>query len=108
MGLRRALEIALLGDTTDSSTAERIGLVNRVVAADALPAEAMALAQRLASGPTKALGQLRRLMRSSLDNNLATQLDLEAAGFHQCASTEDFQLGIEAFFARKRPNFTGH
>ncbi len=107
VGLRRALEIALLGDTMDASTAERIGLVNRIVVSDALPAEAMALAQRLAAGPTKALGQLRRLMRSSLDNDLAAQLDLEAAGFQQCASTEDFQLGIEAFFARKRPAFTG-
>ncbi|QHE86806.1 enoyl-CoA hydratase/isomerase family protein [Hydrogenophaga sp. BPS33] len=107
VGLRRALEIALLGDTVDAVSAEQMGLVNRVVPADALPAEAMALAQRLAAGTTVALGQLRRLMRSSLDHDLATQLDREAQGFQVCAASADFGIGVDAFFARAKPAFTG-
>ncbi|RYY60618.1 MAG: enoyl-CoA hydratase/isomerase family protein, partial [Comamonadaceae bacterium] len=70
VGLRRALEIAMLGDMLDAAAAERMGLVNRVLPADALADEAMALAQRLAAGPTVALGQLRRLMRGSFDRDL--------------------------------------
>lgn len=107
VGLRRALEIALLGDMLDAEAAERMGLINRVVDADALPAEAMALAQRLAAGPTRALGQLRRLLRGSMERNLPAQLAAEEAAFQACAATADFREGVDAFFARRKPAFQG-
>lgn len=107
VGMRRALEIAMLGDTYDTAAAERMGLVNRVVPAAELEAEAMALAQRLANGPTVALGNLRRLMRGSLDRDLASQLDAESAAFRTCAASDDFRIGIDAFFDRKPAAFTG-
>ncbi|WP_326539571.1 enoyl-CoA hydratase/isomerase family protein [Pseudorhodoferax sp.] len=107
VGLRRALEIALLGDTLDAAAAERLGLVNRVLPADALAGEAMALAQRLAHGPTVALGHLRRLMRSSWDRALPEQLDAEAAAFQACAASDDFRAGVAAFFAKAEPAFRG-
>lgn len=107
VGLRRALEIALLSDTHDADAAERMGLINRVVPAAELEAEALALAHRLARGPTLALGHLRRLMRSSLDRNLADHLDAEAAAFQDCAGTDDFRAGVVAFRNRKTPSFIG-
>lgn len=107
VGLRRALEIALLGDMLDADAAERMGLINRVVEADALPAEAMALAQRLAAGPTRALGQLRRLLRGSVERDLPAQLAAEEAAFQACAATADFREGVDAFFARRKPAFQG-
>ena len=107
VGLRRALEIALLGDTLEAADAESMGLVNRVLPADRLPAEAMALAQRLAAGPTVALGQLRRLLRGSLERDLPAQLDAEAAAFQACAASADFRIGVDAFFSRSRPQFGG-
>jgi len=107
VGLRRALEIAMLGDMLDAAAAERMGLVNRVVPADALAGEAMALAQRLVNGPTVALGQLRRLMRASFDRALPEQLDAESAAFQVCAATDDFRTGVDAFFARQKPDFLG-
>jgi 2-(1,2-epoxy-1,2-dihydrophenyl)acetyl-CoA isomerase len=107
VGLRRALEIAMLGDMLDALAAERIGLINRVVPAETLEVEAMALAQRLANGPTVALGQLRRLMRGSFDRGLSEQLDAESAAFQVCAATEDFRAGVDAFFARSKPQFGG-
>ena len=107
VGLRRALEIALLGETLDAEAAERIGLVNRVVPAADLEAEALALARRLAAGPTVALGHLRRLLRSSFDRDLPAQLDAEAAAFQACAATDDFRIGVDAFRARTPPAFTG-
>ncbi|MDH6164961.1 2-(1,2-epoxy-1,2-dihydrophenyl)acetyl-CoA isomerase [Variovorax boronicumulans] len=107
VGLRRALEIALLSDTHDADAAERMGLINRVVPAAELEAEALALAHRLAGGPTQALGHLRRLMRSSYHRDLAGQLDAESAAFQACAATSDFRIGVDAFRSRKTPSFTG-
>lgn len=107
VGLRRALEIAMLGDMLDAEAAERMGLINRVVEPDALPAEAMALAQRLAAGPTRALGQLRRLLRGSVERDLPAQLAAEEAAFQACAATADFREGVDAFFARRKPAFQG-
>ncbi|RDI25282.1 enoyl-CoA hydratase [Pseudacidovorax intermedius] len=107
VGLRRALEIALLGDMLDTEAAERMGLINRVVEADALPAEALALAQRLAAGPTRALGQLRRLLRGSVERDLPAQLAAEEEAFQVCAATADFREGVDAFFARRKPAFQG-
>lgn len=70
VGLRRVLEISLLGNALTDADAERLGLVNRVVRAAKLEAQVRALAQRLAGGPTRALGEMRRLMRRSFDRSL--------------------------------------
>ena len=107
VGQRRALEIALLGESFSASDAERMGLVYRVLPAAELDAAVLQLAQRLAAGPTVAYGHMRRLMRSSFDNDLPTQLAAEAAAFAQCAQTTDLPEGIEAFFAKRPAAFQG-
>lgn len=107
VGLRQALEIALLGDTLDCADALRLGLVNRVVPADQLDAQVHALAERLASGPTRAYGAMKRLMRNAFDHDLPEQLSLEAAAFVQCAQTQDFRTGIEAFYGKQPARFVG-
>ena len=107
VGQRRALEIALLGESFSASDAERMGLIYRVLPAAELDAAVLQLAQRLAAGPTVAYGHMRRLMRSSFDHDLPTQLHAEAAAFAQCAHTTDLPEGIEAFFAKRAPAFQG-
>lgn len=107
VGLRRALEIALLGDTLTAADALRLGLVNRVLPADELDGAVRELAQRLAAGPTVALGHMRRLMRASFDRDLPAQLVAEAQAFNACAQTADLPAGIEAFFAKRPPAFQG-
>ncbi len=107
VGLRHALEIALLGENLDSAEALRLGLVNRVVPAAELQASVNAFATRIANGPTKAYGTMRRLMRASFDNDLATQLQAEAEGFEACTRTADLREGLEAFFERRKPQFNG-
>lgn len=107
VGLRRALEIAMLGETLDAAAAERMGLVNRVVPAAELETEALAFAQRLANGPTVAYGHLRRLMRGAFDRDLPAQLQAETDAFRDCAGTTDFKAGLDAFFAKKPAQFTG-
>lgn len=107
VGLRKALEIALLGEDIDAEEALRLGLVNRVVAADALEAETHALAQRIANGPPIALAQIKRLMRRSLERTLAEQLDAEQQAFRHCAATEDFSEALAAFFDKRAPQYRG-
>ena len=107
VGMRKALEIALLGDTLTCADAERMGLINRTVSADKIDAEVSLLADRLASGPTIAYGAMKRLLRTSFDNDLPGQLAHELAAFVQCAGTRDFRTGIESFYGKYPAQFNG-
>lgn len=108
IGLRRAMEVALLGPTLTADTALSWGLINQVVPALDLQAATDTLAARLANGPTAAYGRLKRLLRDAYQNDLATQLDLERDGFHQSAGTDDFHEALLAFFERRPARFVGH
>lgn len=107
VGLRNALHIALMGETFNAAEALRLGLVNRVVPADQLAAETEKLAQHLAQGATAAMGRMKRLLRASATNDLATQLDLERDAFRAGTATADFNEGIAAFLAHRKPQFVG-
>ena len=107
VGLRQALEIAMLGDNFNADDALRLGLINRVLPAAELDAAAQALAQRIASGPTVAYGQMRRLLRDSLTRDLPAQLQAEAQAFLACAKTPDFSEGVAAFLAKRPAQFAG-
>ena len=84
-----------------------MGLVNRVVPDAQLHDETHMLAQRLATGPTRAYGHMKRLLRQSFEHDLPTQLDAEREAFKACTGTADFVEGVEAFRARRRPVFSG-
>jgi 2-(1,2-epoxy-1,2-dihydrophenyl)acetyl-CoA isomerase len=108
IGVRRALEMALLSDTFDAHTAREIGLVNWVVSAAELAAETEKIAGRLASGPTVAYGETKALVNQSFDNTLERQLEAEAQAFARCARTADLAEGVTAFVEKRKPNFEGH
>ena len=107
VGVRQALEIALLGEAFTADDALRQGLVNRVVPGAELDSATAALAQRLANGPTLAYGAMKRLMRASMDHTLPEQLAAEKDAFVHCAGTEDFRAGVEAFHQRQSAQFVG-
>lgn len=107
VGLRKAMEIALLADTLDATEAQRLGLVNFLVPTADLADRTTALATRLAAGPTQALGQIKRLLRTSLAHDLPTQLDAERTAFHACMATDDFAEGVKAFLQKRSPTFCG-
>ena len=107
VGMKHAMEIALLGDRFDSVKAERWGLVNVVVPDLELEKETNALARRLASGPTHAYARTKALMNESSSHNLQEQLATEARAFAECAATNDFYEGVSAFNAKRSPAFTG-
>ena len=101
VGVRKALEIALLSEPVNAAEALRLGLVNRVVPRAALEAETAALAARIArQSPTSALG-IRSLIRSAVEAPLSRQLDDERAAFRACAQTPEFSAAIASFFARR-------
>jgi 2-(1,2-epoxy-1,2-dihydrophenyl)acetyl-CoA isomerase len=107
VGLRRAKEIALLGDRIPANEALALGLVNKVVPPAELEAATATLATRLASGPTRAYARTRALLNSAFDRTLEEQLDQEAINFSECAATEDFVDGVQAFVERRKPVFKG-
>jgi 2-(1,2-epoxy-1,2-dihydrophenyl)acetyl-CoA isomerase len=107
VGLRKAMEIAMLGDFIDAPEALAMGLVNRVVSGEALEEEAEALVQRLAKAPTVAVGNVKRLLYAAADNSLQTQLAMEAECFAECSASEDFAEGAIAFTEKRKPEFQG-
>ncbi|HEY2559319.1 MAG TPA: enoyl-CoA hydratase-related protein [Caldimonas sp.] len=107
VGMRNAMAIALLGETIDADEAFRLGLINKVVPLAALEATTSAMAQRLASGPTLAIGRIKRLIRTSFDNDLVAQLDHERDAFVVTAGTEDFTNAVGSFLKKQRPIFHG-
>ena len=107
VGMKKAMEILMLGDRFDAATASRLGIVNRVVPVDDLAAETQELAQRLASGPTHAIANTKELLNASLGNTLETQLASEAVSFSECAATDDWAEGVTAFAEKRKPVFRG-
>jgi 2-(1,2-epoxy-1,2-dihydrophenyl)acetyl-CoA isomerase len=107
VGVRKAIEIAMLSENIRAEEALRLGIVNRVVAARDLEAETDALARRLAAGPTFAYGRIKHLMRTSHERTLHDQLDEERRSFLECNKTSDFESGVSAFIAKQKAVFRG-
>jgi len=107
VGLRRAMEMALLAEPVTASQALAMGLINRVVLLADLRNETDALARRLASGPTTAYAKIKRLLRDSGTQEYAVQLKAELEAFASCAASADFGEGLTAFFAKRIPAFQG-
>jgi 2-(1,2-epoxy-1,2-dihydrophenyl)acetyl-CoA isomerase len=107
IGRARAIELSLLGERLPAETALTWGLVNRVLDDEALIPEARRLAGELASGPTVALGLIRRLYWDSPDNSFEQQLDLESRTQRIAGDTADFKEGVRAFLEKRPAQFSG-
>jgi len=101
VGLRKAMEIALAGDTFDAIEALRLNVVNRVVDQEQLAEATLELARRLARREPHALAHLKRLLRGSSERDLAAQLEEEHGAFLDCAVRPEFTQAIDAFYARR-------
>jgi 2-(1,2-epoxy-1,2-dihydrophenyl)acetyl-CoA isomerase len=107
LGPKKALEIFYIGDPIDAGEAEKLGLVNRVVADAELENETRALAQRLAQGPTLALARAKELVYRGVSESLETQLENERHFMGLSAISEDFREGVQAFLEKREPRFMG-
>jgi 2-(1,2-epoxy-1,2-dihydrophenyl)acetyl-CoA isomerase len=107
IGPQKAKELFFFGDDLPASDAERLGLVNRVVPRRELPDEVARWAERLAVGPTKAIGLAKYLTNRSLDSDRASALWDEAVAQELVTGTEDCKEGLAAFAERRPPVFKG-
>jgi len=107
VGLRRAKQMAYFGDTVDAATALEWGLINEVVAPDALQGTAREWGKRLATGPTTALSLMKTQIDASATSTFDEALEGEARAQHIVYTTDDMQEGIRSFFERREPRFTG-
>lgn len=107
IGVRKTLELALLGERVTAAQARELGLANFVVPRAELEAQTAQLVERLASGPTRAYGLIKTLVDSSLGNSLEAQGRLEAETYGKAAMTEDLVEGIGAFLGKRTPRFAG-
>ena len=107
VGLGRATELLMLGDTIDAPTAERFGLATRVVPADRLADETRALARRLAEGPAQALGMTKRMLNNEWGMDLVSAIEAEAQAQALLLMAQDHKEFYRAFTEKRPPRFTG-
>ncbi|MFI5865261.1 enoyl-CoA hydratase/isomerase family protein [Streptomyces sp. NPDC051546] len=107
LGPQKAKELMFFGDAVPAAEAERLGLVNRVVPAEALQDTAREWAERLAQGPTRALALTKQLVNASLDSDRATALAAEATAQELNMSTADANEGVAAFVERRTAKYVG-
>ncbi|MEV6681120.1 enoyl-CoA hydratase-related protein [Streptomyces erythrochromogenes] len=107
VGPQKAKELMFFGDAVAAAEAERLGLVNRVVAAEELQAAAREWAERLAQGPTRALAMTKQLVNASLDGDRAGALAAEATAQEINMTTADANEGVASFVERRTPKYLG-
>jgi 2-(1,2-epoxy-1,2-dihydrophenyl)acetyl-CoA isomerase len=107
MGQARAKRFMMMRETLNAQQALAAGLVDEVVPAERLAKRADEVTRRLAAGPTRAYGELKRLFVTVEDNALDTQMELEGLALARCAGTADAREAITAFAEKRKPVFEG-
>jgi enoyl-CoA hydratase/carnithine racemase len=108
IGQGRASELLYTGRSLGGEEGERWGFFNRLVAPEALLAEAQTLARRLCEGPTFANGLTKTMLHQEWAMTLEQAIEAEAQAQALCMLTQDFRRAYEAFAAKQRPRFEGH
>jgi 2-(1,2-epoxy-1,2-dihydrophenyl)acetyl-CoA isomerase len=106
-GFARAMSMAMLGERVGARQALEWGLITRVAADDAFEAEADELAQKLATGPTRAYAGIKRQLNAWAFARMDEQLDLEASIQQESAASGDFLEGVQAFLEKRPAAFGG-
>ena len=107
LGLGKAMEVALLGEPIDAERALSLGLVNWVFPDESLRTQSTKIAERLAKGPTKAMGLAKRALNRAVVVDLDSSLEYEMYLQDIAGRTQDHMEGVRAFFDKREPSFTG-
>jgi 2-(1,2-epoxy-1,2-dihydrophenyl)acetyl-CoA isomerase len=107
VGIKRAKEMMITNRRLSAREALEWGVVNQVVAPEALLDETLALAKSIAQGPTNAFASVKSLVLSSFNESLESQMVLEVEAIARNAMSKDGQEGIQAFLEKRQPEFKG-
>jgi 2-(1,2-epoxy-1,2-dihydrophenyl)acetyl-CoA isomerase len=107
LGPGRALELIMTGRTVGAKEAETLGLVNKVVPAAELDRAVEETAEKLANGPTKAIGLSKRIVNRIASFDLSEALEYEAQSQDIAGKTEDHLEAVRAFLEKRQPKFSG-
>jgi len=105
LGVRKAKELAILGNKLGAEEARQAGLVNFVVPDAEVASATEDLVKKIIEAPRRSVQWAKRLMNESLDNPIERQLQLEAQGFGECAGSDDFAEGVSAFLEKRAARF---
>ncbi|MEX2362351.1 MAG: enoyl-CoA hydratase-related protein, partial [Balneolaceae bacterium] len=103
----RATALTFLGEKISAKEAVEMGMIWKSYPADKYLNEAVAIAQKLAQMPTRGFGLTKRGFNAGFNNDLETQLKLEAELQSEAGKTEDYKEGVQAFLDKRKPKFKG-
>ena len=107
VGVAKACELIFTGETIDAAEALRLGIVNAVVAPEALMPETYKLARKIVDGPPVAIRGAKRLIYHNLEADLRAALEFETFVQVVARATEDVKEGVRAFLGKRPPVFRG-
>lgn len=107
VGALKAFELSTLGSKVSAEEALQVGMVNKVVAPEALDAAVAELAARYAAAPTKAIGLMKKMLNKSFNSTLDEMLEYEAYCQKIAGNSEDYKEGVAAFNEKRKPKFKG-
>jgi len=107
VGLTKAFELMLSAEKLSAQEALHLGIINKIVSEEDLMKEAMALAEKLAMGPTKAFGLTKRAVNRAVFDDLEELLEYEASLQEIAGRSDDFAEGVKAFVEKRTPQYTG-
>lgn len=107
VGRTKAMAYCMLGDKISAQEAERVGMIYKFYSAETFENEIEKLLNKMSLMPTKALAMTKQMINFSWENDINTQLDLEAKCQIAAASAPDYEEGVAAFLQKRKPVFKG-
>jgi len=107
VGYNKAFELITLASKVSAKEAQDLGIIYKVVPAEELDNAVNELAQRYASGPTKAYGMIKKMLNKAYTANLTDMLQYEAYSQEIAGNSSDYKEGVAAFVEKRKPQFTG-